>query len=78
MFGPFNSLPSGAPAFSRISATGTPAYSTRVTLLIGDADCLPLKCRNVGDAEVEMIWHLASDAEGYRVRRLRKHTRRRA
>ncbi len=78
MLGPLRSLPSGAPAFRRISATGYPAVLSLNAFLVGDANGLMLKCGNIGDAEIEMIRHLASDVQRYGLRRLRKRTRGRA
>jgi len=37
------------------------AVLSRSSFFVGDVDCLPMKPRNVGDAEIEMFRHIAGD-----------------
>src|SRR5580704_389768 len=50
----------------------------RGAFFIGNANRLPLKCRDVGGAEIEMRRHVANDAQRSDWRCLRKSIRRRA
>ena len=52
-----------------------PCIPNSSTLVVSDGDCLSSECCDVCDAEIEKIWHLATDAEGDGVRRLRSEAR---